>query len=107
MLDASVLMMQQYCAAATVSNTLPPGVQRADRGDRGEQSNNPHTTSTEHSVPSTGENGPITNSSPQPEPPSQTQTQPEPVPSTSSSSALGENDELRRRRLQHFEQQRQ
>ncbi|GLV36329.1 septin interacting protein 3 [Carabus blaptoides fortunei] len=97
MLDASVLMMQQYSAAAALS--APP----------------PATTSTA-SQQTEEQPQPSTSKSPEladeftPSPTTSTPTPTTPVPSTSTSAATepsGETDELRRRRLQHFEQQQQ
>lgn len=95
MLDASVLMMQQYCAAAAMSTTMPIP---SEPTEHGEEPSNPHT-----SAQSEGSDPSETNHKPNNPVPQDS----EPVPSTSSGTGVGENDELRRRRLQHFEQQRQ
>lgn len=95
--------MQQYCAAAALSATMPNIPPQAEPNLAPQASSSTEPADKEPSSSPISETSPSSETSPNTCPQAST----EPVPSTSSSTAIGETDELRRRRLQHFEQQRQ
>lgn len=93
MLDASVLMMHQYCAAAALSiPTAPASSNTSQQTEDAAAQSQPSTSTTVDESPAASTSAETTVKSP----PQQ--------PSSSSTAPTGENDELRRRRLQHFEQ---